>query len=161
MRKKASEYSLGDRFFEADHCDMGTVVSLMADPTRSTRAFILVRTDNGEYTIYSCMRDAVSEPGLARMIPEPVLRQFLFDVYVDGHELAYTPGLKTRVPVRLPEFKPAKARPVPEVDEESPLPKVSAPKSRPVEEEGYEDESEGGPAVESEPVRLLPEISFP
>jgi len=105
MRKKASDYRLGDRLIEIDHHDSGTIVSLTLDPTSSTRAFIMVLSDDGDFTIYSCLRDALCEPRLARNIPEPVMRKFLFDVYCGGKELKHIPGVTDRIPVTIPEFK--------------------------------------------------------
>lgn len=122
MRKKASDYRLGDRLIEVDHHDSGTIVSLTTDPTRSTRAFILVLSDDGDFTIYSCLRDALCEPRLARNIPEPVMRKFLFDVYCGGEELRHVPGTN-RIPVTIPEFKVRQPVEQPKEDEK-PLPSV-------------------------------------
>jgi hypothetical protein len=120
MRKKASDYRLGDRLIEVDHHDSGTIVSLTTDPTR---AFILVLADDGDFTIYSCLRDALCEPRLARNIPEPVMRKFLFDVYCGGKELRHIPGVTDRIPVTIPEFKVR--QPVEQPKEaEKPLPSV-------------------------------------
>jgi hypothetical protein len=148
MRKKASDYRLGDRLIEIDHHDSGTIVSLTLDPTTSTRAFILVFSDDGNFTIYSCLRDALCEPRLARNIPEPVMRKFLFDVYCGGKELKHIPGVTDRIPVTIPEFKVR--QPVePPVEAEKPLPSV---------EYGPAPSPEPPPSI---PSFLTPELDFP
>jgi len=153
MRKKASDYVIGDRFVEADSYVSGTVVSLMIDPVRPTRAFILVCSDDGAYTIYTSLRDAVGKASLSRNIPEPVLRQFLFDVYTGGREMAHVPGMTTRMPVSLPEFAPIKPPKSPPVnpDKEETVPEVTY---GPAPVPGMHEE-------EREPERLLPEVDFP
>ena len=150
MKRKASDYAKGDRFLEANHHDAGTVFSLVLDPTRLDRAFILIRSDDGDFTVYSCLRDAVTEPSLARGIPEPVLQRFLFDVYFGGQKLTYTPGIE-RVPVRLPELR-VKAPPVKEMPEEG-------EKQAPVGEYGPAPMPE--PTPPPEPAFLTPELDFP
>lgn len=156
MKKKASDYSIGDRFLEANHHDAGTVVSLVLDPTRITRAFILVLSNDGNFTIYSCLRDAVSEPSLARNIPEPVMRQFLLSAYLGGRELKYTPGMTERVPVpaRLPEMDAVK--PMPEQEES-----VQAERAAPIVEYGPAPAQEPEPVLAEEPLPLTPELDFP
>lgn len=158
MKKKVTDYVVGDRFLEAGEHDAGTIVTLMLDPTQVTRAFILVRSDEGEYAIYACQRDMVGDAYLSRSIPEPVMRQFLFDVYFGGAEPVITPGA-TRTPVRLPEYKPAKIpKPQPPEDEpggadtEADTEAEVKPESIPVE-----------PMVTEvpEPAALLPEVDFP
>jgi hypothetical protein len=157
MRKKASDYVIGDRFMEADNHVAGTVVSLMIDPVRKTRAFILVRSDEGEYTLFACQRDAVGQAYLPRNIPEPVLRKFLFDVFTGGNEITHVPGM-TREPVRLPEYKvevPARSTILEERPEKTP---VVEPEPSP------EPVSSQEPVLSQEPHQeqgLLPEVDFP
>ena len=159
MRKKASDYVIGDRFTEADNHVAGTVVSLMIDPVRKTRAFILVRSDKGEYTLFACQRDAVGQAYLPRNIPEPVLRKFLFDVFTGGNEITHVPGM-TREPVRLPEYKV-------EVPARSTMPREERPESK---TSVMEPEPSQEPVLTQEPVStqephqeqgLLPEVDFP
>ena len=157
-KKKASDYATGDRLHEADR-DAGTIVSLMVDSVGSTKAFLLVRSDEGEFTIYSCLRDAISEPSLARFIPESVLQRFLFDVYFEGEKPVHTPGMETRVPVRLPEFAKRARQPQVEPGEGEPervIPPSAVYGPAPAVRE-VKPEAKG----EVEPVRLLPEVEFP
>jgi len=164
MRKKASDYVIGDRFTEADNHVAGTVVSLMIDPVRQTRAFILVRSDKGEYTLFACQRDAVGQAYLPRNIPEPVLRKFLFDVFTGGNEITHVPGM-TREPVRLPEYKvevPARST----ILEERPESKTSVVEPEPSQEPVLTQEpvSTQEPVLTQEPHQeqgLLPEVDFP
>ena len=155
MKKKASDYSIGDRFMEANHRDAGTVASLVLDPTRVTRAFILVISNDGNFTIYSCLRDAVSEPSLARNIPEPVMRQFLLSVYLGGEELKYTPGMTERVPVKLPELELVKSPP------QTVEAALVENKVVPGVEYGPAPAPEPEPVAVSEPLLLTPELDFP
>ena len=155
MKKKASEYSIGERFIEADHHDSGTIVSLTIDPTRPTRAFILVLSDDRNFTIYSCLRDAVSEAVLSRNIPESVMRQFLLKVYLDGEELKYTPGMTERVPVKLPELELVKSPP------QTVEAALVENKVVPCVEYGPAPAPEPEPVAVSEPLLLTPELDFP
>jgi hypothetical protein len=118
MKKKATEYVIGDRFFEYDR-DAGTVFSLAIDERCLNRAYILVRSDVGIFTIFSCFRDAVCEPYVARNIPRQVLTQFLFDVYFDGNEPCVQKNVQ-RVPVLQPQIKSPAESLTPKLDEDSP-----------------------------------------
>ena len=82
QQKRYQEFQIGDRFFESEGFPESVVVSRAECPVSKTRAYLLVRSDDARWTIYQCLRDARCEPVVARMIPQEVMKQFLFDAFI-------------------------------------------------------------------------------
>jgi len=95
LKKRADDIELGERVIDGK-TDVGIVASKVNDLELSNRAYLLVRSDKGEYTFYGCVRDAVCEPFLTRYIPEAVLQQFLFDVFLKK-DVRYIPNQEETV----------------------------------------------------------------
>jgi hypothetical protein len=165
MKKRADDIEIGERLYDFGDICSGLVVSKMNDPDKPTRAYILIRSDNGTFTIYGVCRDACVSPFLTRLIPESVMKQFLFDAFV-GQELEYVAGQKnvTRVPIiTAPRYAPPAHKPVhapaPVVEPVKPVQSdepESTPPSRSIATASAEPE-EPAPAD----TRILPEIDFP
>ena len=168
MKKRADDIELGERVIDGK-TDVGIVASKVNDLEVSNRAYLLVRSDRGAYTFYGCLRDAVCEPFLTRYIPEAVLQQFLFDIFLK-RDLRYIPDQEDTVvrcavptPVnyvgpRLSMRQETKRVVVPEV--------VSYPE---VKEDGEILTTEATPVTEIVSITIrpqeegsrLPEIDFP
>ena len=80
-RRRAADFNIGDTLWEGSY-SAGKIVSMMDCPKRSTRMYMLLRNDNNEYTIYSCLKDAVTSPVVSRLIPEAVVFQFFHDAFM-------------------------------------------------------------------------------
>lgn len=136
--KRFNDYAVGDQLEDSGN-EVGTIVSLVISE-QSSKAFILVRADDGFWAIYSCLKDAVCIPALTRNIPEAVMRQFLVDF--QSFKLVERP-IK-RVPVA--QSPPVAPKPAKE-PEEAELSQVA------------QDALVKLPLTE--PTVLLPEFSFP
>ena len=109
MKRRADEYNVGELLMEFDGRPAGTIISMADDPYRITRAYLLTRYADGNFAIFTCLKDAMCEPTVPRQIPEQVMKQFLWDAFV---------GMALE---RSPEYPAAR---VPLLD---PLPKYDAP----------------------------------
>jgi hypothetical protein len=166
MKKRADDIEVGERLYEFGDVCSGIIISKMNDPEKPTRAYMLVRSDNGSFSIYGVCRDACAAPHLTRFIPAPVMKQFLFDAFV-GQELEHVPGKTnvTRVPlVTEPKYAPpVRGRQPPSVSAPV-LPAAPDRSDEPETTSMAEPPVAPGPAPDPEPEvdsRMLPEIDFP
>jgi hypothetical protein len=162
MKKRASEYNVGELLMEFDGRPAGTVISKMDDPYRVTRAYILVRSADGSWTIYSCLKDAMCDLCLVRNVPEQVMRQFLWDAFV-GMELepiSAKPAVRVPILDPLPSYGNPESQPALVINTQPQTgPQSSAP------EDGQSSfpqaaETKGKPPEEASPDRMLPEFDF-
>lgn len=170
MKKKASEYNVGELLLEFDGSSAGTIISIMDDPYRVTRAYVLTRASNGSFSIFGCLKDAMCEPHVARSIPEEVMRQFLWDAFVGMELWRSAEKPEFRVPLMdAPKYeKVVKAVPLKQVEtqtreklpfggEEKPtLP--DPPSSMPMQSQVPDAEQHDEPVPESG--RMLPELEI-
>jgi len=76
MARLTSSYGVGDRIWEgrgSDRYSAGRIVSVSESPSRPNRTYMLLRDDDGNYTIYTCLTNCECHPSVARRIPHDVL----------------------------------------------------------------------------------------
>jgi hypothetical protein len=169
MKKKASDYQVGELLVEFDGRPADAIISMMDDPYRITRAYILTRSAiDGSFSIYACLKDAMCEPNIARSVPEEVMRQFLWDAFV-GMELWRSPEKpEFRVPLQDgPKYeKVMKAVPLKQVETREKMPfggeekptLPDPPSSMPMQSQVPDAEHQEEPVPESG--RMLPELEI-
>ena len=73
--RKMQDYCLGDDVKDEGYY-AGTVEAIMADPRDTTTAYMLVVTDNGDYTTYRGSMTVRCGLALARRVPAEVAQAF-------------------------------------------------------------------------------------
>lgn len=154
MKKRYDEYNVGELLLEFDARPVGTIISMMEDPYRATRAYLLVRSADGSFTILVCLKDALCEPHVAKNIPEQVMRNFLWDAFV-GMELHHSneePGNRVPMLDPLPKYEVPEKKELIKVEDNRPKPVLTP--VPPGEETAF---PQGGTPVPESQVEIPPE----
>lgn len=80
MARLTSSYGVGDRVWEgrgSARYSAGRVVSMSESPSRPNRTYMLLRDDDGNYTVYTCLTDCECQPSVARRIPHDALESLM------------------------------------------------------------------------------------
>ena len=98
-QKRYDEYEHGEKVWEGSGSP-GNIVAMDNHPDRLTRAYILVRNEVGEYTIFVCHTNARCGLSLTRHVPLRVMQRFSRVILGDDGTYIPTPVPPPHSPVR-------------------------------------------------------------
>lgn len=169
MPRVSRQYVVGDRLWEDglhrnDKWTAGRIVSIAESEEESQHIYMMLRSDEGRYTLYTTLKNCECKPHLSRFVPGDVLQSLMetsFSVELNPEAEEITSKVQKSKQPKLPKkaaMEFVMESPVfPDVDDEEDL---DDPDDDQAEEE-QDEESIDEPSVPSiDSSRILPAISL-